>query len=416
MSLPQLRPSDTGQVVSAVAQAVAAGQPLALVGAGSCRAWGRPVTAEAQLDLSGLTGVVDYAPRELVLTLRPGTPLAEISALLAGERQQLAFEPPDLAPLWGQPAGLTTLGGIIGTNRAGPRRFKAGAVRDHLLGAEAVSGWGQSFRCGGRVVKNVTGYDLPKLLAGSFGTLAALTEVTLRTVPQPERTVTVMIAGLGDGAAVAALGAALSGPHEVSGAAHLPAAVAARSAVAAVAAAGTAVTLLRLEGFGSSVVARSEGLRQALAGAGAGSGRGAEVVELTDEPSGALWAEIGAVRLFAGTPERLLWRLVVPPAEGAAVVARIAHELPLVAFYDWGGSLIWLELAAATPEAGAPVIRAAIGEGRGRADLLRAPEALRATVPVFQPEPPALAALVARVRQAFDPHGIFNRGRLAAEA
>src|SRR5882672_431555 len=226
-----LKPTTPAEVVDAVAQAVADEAPLEIVGQGSKRGLGRPVQAARQLDLSGLSGITLYEPNELVLTCGAGTPLMEIEAALKQSNQQLAFEPADLAPLYGGAPGGGTIGGALSCNLSGPRRLKAGAARDHFLGFKAVSGRGEAFQAGGRVVKNVTGYDLCKLLAGAHGTLAALTEVTIKVLPASEKSRTVLIYGLDDGSAILALGRAVNSPHEVSGAAHLPAAIAARSAV-----------------------------------------------------------------------------------------------------------------------------------------------------------------------------------------
>ena len=217
-----LRPDDDQALQVAVEQACAEGRRLEMVGAGTKRALGRPVVSDDRLDLSRLAGVIDYEPAELVLTARPGTRLAEVETLLEGAGQALAFEPSDLSELFGaEHAG--TLGGVISANLSGPRRIKAGAARDHLLGFAGVTGHGRAFKSGGRVVKNVTGYDLSKLITGSMGTLSALTEVSIKTLPRPEITWTLMLRDLDDQQALAAMTRAMASAHEVSGAAHLPA-------------------------------------------------------------------------------------------------------------------------------------------------------------------------------------------------
>src|SRR5437763_1404466 len=222
------KPRDQKDVAAAVEWALAGGKTLEIVGGGSKREIGRAAQWDLTLDLSGLSGVTLYEPEELVLSAKPGTPLAEIEQLVASRGQELAFEPMDYGPVLGHTMDRGTLGGALATNLAGPRRIKAGAARDHFLGVTAVSGRAEVFKSGGRVVKNVTGYDLCKLLAGSWGTLAAMTEVTIKVLPRPETEVTVVLAGLDDAAAVRAMTAALGLPCDVSGAAHLPAAVAAR--------------------------------------------------------------------------------------------------------------------------------------------------------------------------------------------
>src|SRR5215467_110592 len=222
-----LKPGDAKDVEAALQWALAEGRALELIGQGSKRAIGRPAQTDITLDLSGLSGVTLYEPEELVLSAKAGTPLAEVEALVASKGQQLAFEPMDYGPILGGPVGRGTIGGALAANLSGPRRIKAGAARDHLLGFSAVSGRGEIFKSGGRVVKNVTGYDLCKLMAGSWGTLAAMTEVTIKVLPKPETEATVLIRGLGPAPAVEAMAAAIGSPCDVSGAAHLPAGVAA---------------------------------------------------------------------------------------------------------------------------------------------------------------------------------------------
>ncbi|MDP6407420.1 MAG: FAD-binding protein [Alphaproteobacteria bacterium] len=399
------QPSDPGQVLELLAWAAAETKALEIRGLGSKAGYGRPLPELARLDLAALTGVTLYEPEELVLSAGAGTPLAEIEELLAAENQQLAFEPPSYAALLGaSDSAAATIGGVLACNLSGPRRIARGAARDHFLGVKGVSGRGEAFKSGGRVVKNVTGYDMSKLLAGSFGTLAAMTEVTLKVLPAPERTRTVLIAGLADGAAVEALTQAAGSSHDVSGLAHLPATAAARSAVSYVAGAGAAVTALRLEGPGPSVEHRCLALRDEFSAHG-------PVEELHSTNSATLWREIGEVALLPGG-DSVLWRLSTAPGDGARAVDRIlgaTGQNAAEVFYDWGGGLVWLELPAGEPAAEA--VRAALAED-GSATLMRAPAELRARLGVFMPQPPALAALTERLKEAFDPRGILNPGRL----
>jgi len=403
-------PQSSEQVVEAVAWAAAEGEPLEVLGRGSKRALGRPVQAAHSLDLARLDGITLYEPEELVLSARAGTPLAAIEAALDEQRQMLAFEPADLGPLLGGAAGEASIGGVLACNLAGPRRIKAGAARDHFLGFVAASGRGELFKSGGRVVKNVTGYDLCKLLAGSYGTLAVMTEVTVKVLPRPEKTYTVLLLSLDDATAGEAMRRALGSPHEVSGAAHLPAALAAKSAVSYVAGAGGAVTALRLEGPGPSVEYRCAALRRELGGLGL-------TEELHRRNSLALWRELRDVRPFVGGERTTaVWRLSVAPTAGPAVVAAIGPEaLGGEAFYDWGGGLVWLSLPLnGAGDAGAAQVRAAVAAAGGHATLVRAPLELRAAAPVFQPQDAATAALSRRVKDGFDPRGILNPGRMVA--
>lgn len=395
--MPQsLEPRTAAELAAAVK---ASAGPLEIVGAGSKRGLGRPVNTSEVLDLSRLSGITLYEPEELVLTAGAGTRLAEIEQALAAKKQILAFEPPDLGPLYGRPAGEGTLGGLLACNLAGPRRPKAGATRDHFLGALAVNGQGEIFKTGGRVVKNVTGYDLCKLLAGSFGTLAALAEATVKVLPAPEQERTLAIPDLEDKRAVEVMTQALGSAAEVSAAAHLPAMMAQGLADAA----GGPLTLLRLEGTALSVAARLASLRREL---------GTDGRELVAEESRIAWLGLRDARPFHGTADAV-WRLSVPPASGASVLQAIAAAglSGMRHFYDWGGGLIWLSLPAAG-DAGAASIRAAISGTGWHATLMRAPLPLRAAVDVFQPQDPALATLARRVKESFDPAGRLNPGRM----
>ncbi len=396
-----MRPETPDQAREAVRWAAAGQVPLEVVAGGSKRQLGRPVEADHRLDLSALAGITDYAPEELVLTAGPATPLSEITEALAGHGQQLAFEPPDLGPLFGAAPDTGTLGGAIACNLGGPRRFSAGAARDHFLGFAAISGRGEFFRSGGRVVKNVTGYDMSKLMAGSYGTLAVLTEVTVRVVPAPGHTATLLVAGLDAEAAVALLGAAVGGPHGVTGAAHLTAEVAANSSLAG---AGAGVTALRLEGSRRAVADRAQALgNEVLAGRG-------PVSTLEGEASAVLWREIRDAAVFPG--DGPLWRLSVPPAAAPAIVNAVGGSGQW--FLDWAGGRVWLASGDGEADGGAARIRAALAGPGGHATLIRGPEPLRASVAVFEPEPAPLAALTARVKDSFDPHRVLNRGRMAA--
>jgi glycolate oxidase FAD binding subunit len=406
-----LKVRDAADVEQVVRAALASEQPLEIRGHGSKRLIGQPTATNAVLDLSDLNAVTAYEPNELIITVQAGAPLADVLSLIDAKNQQLAFEPVNTAPLLGTPE-LGTVGGMIGAGLAGPRRIKAGGVRDHLLGAHAVSGFGDSFKAGGKVVKNVTGYDLCKLLAGSWGTLAVMTEVTLKVMPRPESERTLVLRGLDDVTANRAMTAALGSPFDVSAAAHLPnsvfRSVAPPGGIAGLGSPQQAVTLLRLEGIAASVAHRAAALVRALAPFGA-----AEMVE--DAASAAAWVSVRDVEPFAaggtlgGWP---VWRIVCPPASGGGLGQALAREAGGDVIYDWGGGLIWAALPP-KPDAHAALVRPRVDAAGGHATLLRASEEVRRNVDVFHPQPAGLAALGERVRHGFDPKNILNRGRLA---
>jgi glycolate oxidase FAD binding subunit len=407
-----LQPQTAQEVAEIVAVAAAEDRPMEIIGAGSKRGLGRPVQTGYTLDLSAVAGIVSYEPEELVLIARAGTPISVIETALRERRQQLAFEPADYGPLYGAGLGRGTIGGAVACNLSGPRRVKSGAARDHFLGFTAVDGRGQVFKAGAPVVKNVTGYDLAKLMAGSHGTLAVMTELILKVLPAPAETRTLLLIGLDDDSAVAAMTAALGSVHDVSGAAHLPAQLAAGWPGHLVGGHGGAVTALRLEGPAPSVSYRAAALLRELQAFDARHG------ELDYRNSALFWRTIRDVAPFTLEPDAAanpyVWRLSVPPASGAEVVAALAARLPFTYFYDWGGGLIWAAVPPRVPNAGAGTFRAELGRFGGHATLMRAPDDMRLTVPVFHPQPEPLAALSRRVKESFDPNRIFNPGRFAA--
>jgi glycolate oxidase FAD binding subunit len=395
-------PATAAEVAASVAEAANSRTPLSINGLGSKARLGAPWNAGRRLDLSALSGVTLYEPEELVLSALAATPIETIEALLAAHGQELAFEPMSFGALYG--TGPGSLGGCLMANLSGPRRIKAGAARDHVLGVKGVNGRGEAFKAGGTVVKNVTGYDLSRGLAGSFGTLAVLTELTFKVLPRAETAATLALPGLAPKQAIEALCAAMGAPVDVSGAAHLP-----PFAARTLGFSGSA-TLLRLEGFAPSVNERFERLA-ALLRPFAGAER------LDAGASATLWRDIRDVAPLAALPEKIIWKISVAPTAGPPLAATIAKVYQSEALFDWSGGLVWLAFEPnCGPDAGAELIRGAIAvQGGGHATLVRAPDDIRAAARVFQPQPPALRALSQRLKAEFDPFGILEPGRMQAE-
>ena len=420
---PRPSPSDAGEgeIIATITAAATAGEPLLVSGNGTKLGMLRPVQAARRVSTAGLTGITLYSPKELVLSARAGTPLPEIEATLAASGQHLIAEPPDLtallgdtdAPANGHPqtiapaqtiAAPQTIGGIVASNLSGPRRIAWGATRDHVLGIRAVNGAGEPIHSGGRVLKNVTGLDLCKLLAGSHGTLAVITEVTLKVLPAPETTGSLVLPGLDAQAAVAALSAGLGSPYGVSAAAWLPDASLVPVLTSALGRATGSATLLRVEDFAPSVAYRTARLRADLAPFG--------VAELLDDAtSRALWRAVGNAAPLPATPSDAIWRVSVRPSAGPAVLRAVAAA-GVRGFLDWGGGLVWLAGPADTATHRA--VEDAASATRGTWTLLRAPDALRVAVDVVPREAAPLARITRRVKAAFDPRGILNPGRLYA--
>ena len=386
-----VRPQNTDDLVQVILEANISGQPFEIAGGGTKRSFGELVKADAVLDMSGLSGIEFYEPEELVIKVRAGTPVSAIRETLAANAQHLAFEPPDYAAFFGDD-GADTVGGVIACNLAGPRRILAGAARDAVLGVEGVNGRGESFKGGGRTVKNVTGYDLPRLLTGSFGVLAALTTITLKVHPRPPWEATLLLSGLDDAKAVGLLSEVLRLPFEISAAIHLGGG---RTEAP--------TTALRLEGFSESVAGRQAEIEQRLR-------KIADVRTIVGDESSQFWRGVRDLSSFAADQGSCVWRLALPCAQAARMVQMLGGE----AIYDWGGCQVFVRSTAARAEEQAGALRNEVGAVGGNACLLRAPANSRRKIGTFQPRPEALQHLGERVRRTFDPSGLLNPGKLGA--
>ncbi len=398
--MTEFLPRTEEEAASIIGDYAARGAALAIVGGNTRSGFGNAVVSEAVLSSRDLAGIVAYNPGEMVMTARAGTPAAEIEAALAEAGQMMAFEPMDHRPLM-TTEGEPTIGGVFAANVSGPRRFVSGAARDSLLGVRFVNGKGEIVKAGGRVMKNVTGLDLVKLMAGSHGTLGLLTEVTFRVPPKPKTEETIVLSGLNDAEAANAMAAAMALPLEVSGAAHLPLTVA-WSFLDGRLPQGEA-TVLRIEGLPRSVAVRGEKLAAAM-------GRLGPVKRLEEDDSRRLWREIRNVKPYADGTSRPVWRVSVAPGIGHRLVAALRLEEGVDAYYDWQGGLVWMRMEA-EPE-GDMLRRYIHALGGGHATLMRATPAHRAMTAAFQPQPESVALLSARIKEKFDPAGIFNPGKM----
>jgi glycolate oxidase FAD binding subunit len=385
------QPETEEGVAEAVRQARADRTPLVIEGGGTKRGFGRPVQAAATLSLAGLSGITLYEPAEMVIGAWAGTPLSEVEAELEARGQILAFEPPDYRTLLGS-SGAPTIGAVAACGLAGPRRVMAGGARDSLIGVRFVNGRGEIIKNGGRVMKNVTGLDLVKLQAGAFGTLGVLTEVIFKVSPKAPAAATLVFHGLSDAAGIQLLCKAMGTPFEPTGAAHVPATDGA-----------PARTLLRIEGLPEQIAYRSAALFKLL-------GKGEMIDGAAHE---ATWRDIRDVARFATPMDHAIWRVSVAPTKAAAMSGQIGRARPARFLFDWSGGLVWIATPA-DADAGADAIRAAVASAGGHATLLRAPEAVRATTPVFQPLDPAVQKLQAGLKASFDPDGVLNPGRMYA--
>jgi glycolate oxidase FAD binding subunit len=364
---------------------------LVIVGGGTRPGLGRRSLNADPLSTAQLSGVIFYEPSEMVIAARAGTPTSTIEALLAEKGQMLPFEPMDHRPLYGT-SGEPTVGGIVAANAAGPRRITAGAARDSLIGLRVVNGRGEAVKSGGRVMKNVTGLDLVKLVCGAHGTLGLVTEATFKLLPRPEREASIVIRRLDDARGTEAMTAALGSPYGVSAAAHIQAGMGREFSR----------TFLRVEGFAASVEHRVGELIKLLAPFGTKHA-------LVEDESRRLWRAVRDVEFLAEPREHAIWRVSLAPSKGAAFVAKLG-PLALSHYYDWGGGLVWI--ASEASRAAAEKVRATLAAVGGHATLVRAPDDLRASVDVFEPLSPALKKLTKGVKMSFDPDAVFNFERM----
>jgi len=400
----QFAPTTLEETLDTVKAAIANETPLEVGGNLTKRALGRPIDAAHTLSARNMRGVHFYEPSELVISLKPGTTMRELTEHLEQHGQELAFEPIDYGRLYGADPMSGTIGGTVAINASGPRRIKSGAARDHVLGFTAVSGRGDMFQSGGRVMKNVTGYDLSKLMTGSYGTLAVLTDLTLKVLPKAEMEETLVVYGLSDQAAIDVMTEASGLPHEVSSFACVPKDVASR--LEPPYRVDTSLTALRLEGPEVSVAKRKADLMAHF------SDCGGEFSTINPAASRAFWHNLRDCQPLADTPGDI-WRLSSAPTNGAALVSAIrANGLDAAAYYDWSGGLIWIATNDDARRA-QQIVRQAVSAAGGHATLIRCnSEESRRNVDVFPPQPEALAALTARVKASFDPEFILNRGRM----
>lgn len=398
-----IRPGDAQELSLAIQDANNSRVPLEIVGAGTKRAIGRPMNTSATITTTRYRGISLYEPNELVMTTGAGTPLSTVEYELAINNQQLAFEPIDPAMVIGGEQGQLTMGGIFSSNLSGSRRILSGAARDHLLGVKGVNGRGEIFKSGGRVMKNVTGYDLCRGLSGSWGTLAVFTEVSFKVLPKPEETRTLVFFGMPDEIATEVMTRAMQTPYEVSGTMHLQKPFAARLRHEGLREMEQSVTALRLENFSSALAARSEKLKSAFADYG-------DVYELDNENSLALWDELRELSFAQGSKDPL-WRISTAPKDGPRLTAALSGFMDCLTAYDWAGGLVWVEVPS-TSDAGAAEIRRLLASIGGHATLIRAEPSVRATINVFHPLEPGLAKLSNALKSQFDPLGILNPGRL----
>ena len=393
MSPTILKPTSEEEIIDSIQSSLSTGDTIEVLGHGSKRGLGLRRESPIILDMSDFTGIELFEPQELVLSAKSGTPISEIESLLSSHNQELQFEPVNLNHLFGLPLDRGTLGGLVHTNICGPRRLVSGSVRDHLLGVHAISGRGEPFKSGGRVVKNVTGYDLSKGIVGSYGTLSVATQLTVKVMPRPESEQSLVLTNLDDKTAALAMSQAMGSSMQVSGAAHLPSSLEG----------DVSQTCFRLEGFAPSVMDRLESLSNLLSDFGIQD-------RLDQSASKILWQKIRDALPFSNI-ECPLWRISCVPMRGHEFISSLPQELDFRYYYDWQGGLIWLEFPDG--DAHSTLLRSHLSNhGGGHATLIRCSDSVKLSNPPFEPQSESLASLSSRYRTNFNPQNILNPSRM----
>ena len=390
-----LRPLSESELAEMVRAAAADHHTLEILGSGSKRAMGRPVEADDCLDLSALRGIRSYDAEELVVTAASATPLREIAAELAEHRQCLGFDPADWGPLFGMAPQSGTIAGALAADVSGTRRVLHGAARDHLLGIRAVNGFGKTYKAGGKVVKNVTGFDISKLMCGSLGILGPMSEVTLRLLPSPTHSASLAVRDLETEAGLHLLRRVWREPLEASGLLYLPKAILEHFDLGGSTDAG--IVLLRVEGSAAALTDKRRRLSGLL------EGLRVEDLEQGDQ----VFAAAANGSVFAPIPLDV-WRMAVPPAAAPEVAAALVGTLW---YADWAGGLFWIATSDDALSAAAGLERIC-ARAQGQLQLLRADADQRRRFAARPSGEAGVLELMRTVKSAFDPLALFNPGRL----
>lgn len=393
------RPGSAEDISDIVKDAISANEVIEITGNGSKRDIGQTVMASIEISTTEMAEVLEYNHSELVMTAQAGTSLKKIREVLDANNQMLAFEPADYSKLLNSQAE-PTIGGTFGVNLTGSKRLSTGAARDALLGVNFINGSGELIKTGGKVMKNVTGLDLVKLMAGSWGTLGIMADMTFKVLPKPELIKTVLIMGMDDATAAMAMAKAMAQSVEVSSAAHLSEGVSNKVLDGGF---DRPITALRLEGLVPSVELREAKLKNVMSQFG-------DLEMLDHKKSDQLWNEISNVYPFCDGSDQAVWKVSVAPNLGCQLVSKLKENCRFDAYYDWQGGLVWLKMHDDTH---ADTIRKHIRElGGGHATLIRADGNTKAQVPVFEPQAEPIEALSRRIKAKLDPHNLFNPGRM----
>ena len=375
--------------------------PIEIIGKGTKSLIGKKLQCAKTLDMSNISGIIDYKPEELYITVKAGTPIKTIQDELKKNNQHLAFEPVNFSELFKKDSNEGTIGGTLSCNFSGSRRFKVGSARDHILGFKGYNGTGEKIKSGGTVVKNVTGYDLSKLITGSFGTLLVLSEITLKVLPLQTDTKTIVVSGLSLEHALGILGSAISSSNDPSGAVFYPDSLRNNFVFNDLTHPGS-ITAIRVEGSKTSTEQRINNLIQDL------SLLDKNVTVIDSIQSEIFWEDTRSIKVFSKNQKNIL-RAVVPPSETINLINRLKSFHPTY-FIDWGGSLIWIELDYLSNQK-IDQIRKRILVADGYLTVIKSPENIKSSSELFTIDPIKFK-ISQNIKKSFDPKRIFNPGKM----
>jgi len=375
--------------------------PIEIVGSGTKSEIGKKLQCAKILDMSNISGILEYKPEELYITVKAGTPIKIVNDELKKNNQYLAFEPINFSEIFKKDLNEGTIGGTLSCNFSGSRRFKVGSARDHILGFKGYNGKGEKIKSGGTVVKNVTGYDLSKLVTGSFGTLLALSEITLKVLPLQTDTKTIIISDLALEHSMGIMGSSLSSSHDPSGAVFYPGSLRNNFTFNDLTHQGS-ITAIRIEGTKISTEQKANNFFKDL------SLEEKKTTILDKTQSEIFWEDTRALKVFSKSQKNIL-RVVIPPSETVNLITRLKTFHPSY-FIDWGGSLIWLELDYLSNQKVDQIRRRVLNAG-GYLTVIKSPANIKSSYEIFTIDPIKFK-ISQNLKKSFDPKRIFNPGKM----
>ncbi len=400
-NLDILKPSNEDDLQQIIKHCYKKDLPIQIVGTGTKNEIGKKLQCAKILDMSNISGIIEYKPEELYITVKAGTPIKLVQDELRKNNQHLAFEPTNFSEIFNKSLSEGTIGGTLSCNFSGSRRFKVGSARDHILGFKGYNGKGEKIKSGGTVVKNVTGYDLSKLVTGSFGTLLALSEITLKVLPIQADIKTIIISGLALENSLGIMDSAISSSNDPSGAVFYPANLRNNFVFNDLTHPGS-ITAIRIEGTKTSTEQIVNNLFENLVL----KEKKTTILDITQ--SEIFWEETRAIKVFAKNEKNIL-RAVVPPSETVNLINRL-KTFHSSYFIDWGGSLIWLELDYLSHQK-IEQIRKRVVEANGYLTVIKSPENIKSSSEIFTIDPIKFK-ISQNLKKSFDPKRIFNPGKM----